>query len=206
VPLRDLNTYKHLKGVRTGDMGTKFGYTTKDNGWAIFDNVRVPRTNMLMRMANVDKAGKMNVVGDMRVLYTTMMLIRTRIVFIMNEYMFNALNIALRYASVRRQFATIEKSKQERQILDYQTMQHILTPELAKAYVQAITSSFVRDGFREMIDDVQQSKFERMDPMHHLLSGFKAKFTDECCASIDKCRRSTGGAGFLSQAGFTDLF
>jgi acyl-CoA oxidase len=57
-----------------------------------------------------------------------------------------------------------------------------------------------------MIDDVKQSKFERMDPMHHLLSGFKAKFTDECCASIDKCRRSTGGAGFLSQAGFTDLF
>jgi len=42
--------------------------------------------------------------------------------------------------------------------------------------------------------------------MHHLLSGLKAKFSDECCSSIDKCRRSTGGAGFLSQSGFTDLF
>lgn len=51
VQLRDLDNYKHLKGVRTGDMGPKFGYHTKDNGWAIFDSVRIPRTNMLMKMA-----------------------------------------------------------------------------------------------------------------------------------------------------------
>lgn len=37
VQLRDLNTYKHLPGVKTGDIGPKFGYATKDNGWAIFD-------------------------------------------------------------------------------------------------------------------------------------------------------------------------
>ena len=43
--------------MRTGDIGPKFGYITKDNGWAIFDNVRIPRTNMLMKMASVDKEG-----------------------------------------------------------------------------------------------------------------------------------------------------
>lgn len=55
VQLRDLNTFTHLKGVRTGDMGSKFGYVTKDNGWAIFDKVKIPRNNMLMSMASVDK-------------------------------------------------------------------------------------------------------------------------------------------------------
>lgn len=122
VQLRDLNTYKHLKGVKTGDIGPKFGYTQKDNGWAIFNQVRIPRTNMLMGMAEVSKDGAFKKVGDPRVLYATMMLIRTRIVFTMNHSMFAALTIALRYAAVRRQFATIDKSKEERRIIDYQTM------------------------------------------------------------------------------------
>lgn len=119
VQLRDLNTYKHLKGVKTGDIGPKFGYTQKDNGWAIFNQVRIPRANMLMGMAEVSKDGSFKQVGDPRVLYATMMLIRTRIVFTMNLSMFAALKIALRYAAVRRQFATIDKSKEERLIIDY---------------------------------------------------------------------------------------
>lgn len=122
LQLRDLDTYKHCKGVRTGDLGPKFGYITKDNGWAIFDKVRVPRTHMLMNMANVSKEGEFKLIGDMRVLYSTMMLIRTRIVGEMNMPMFASLTIAMRYAAVRRQFATIDKSREERQILDYQTM------------------------------------------------------------------------------------
>jgi acyl-CoA oxidase len=36
VQLRDLKTWKHLKGIQTGDIGPKFGYNSKDNGWAIF--------------------------------------------------------------------------------------------------------------------------------------------------------------------------
>lgn len=57
-----------------------------------------------------------------------------------------------------------------------------------------------------MMEDIQNFKFDKMDAMHHLLSGFKAKFSDESCAAVDKCRRSTGGAGFASHAGFTDLY
>ncbi len=86
---------------------------------------------MLMKMAQVDKDGNFKVVGDVRVLYACMMLIRTRICFEMNNYTFASLQIALRYAVVRRQFATLDKSKQERQIIDYQTSQHILVPILA---------------------------------------------------------------------------
>jgi acyl-CoA oxidase len=79
VQLRDLNTWKHLKGIQSGDMGPKFGYESKDNGWAIFDQVRIPRTNMLMGLAEVEKDGTFSIKKDMRVLYTTMMLIRLTI-------------------------------------------------------------------------------------------------------------------------------
>ena len=57
-----------------------------------------------------------------------------------------------------------------------------------------------------MLDDVNQMKFDKMDLVHHLLSGCKAKFSEDACDGIDKCRRSTGGAGFLSNAGFTDIY
>jgi len=121
VPLRDLNTYKHLPGVKTGDMGPKFGYSSKDNGWAIFDNVRIPRVNMLMGLASVDKFGKFKILRDMRVLYSTMLYIRTVICASVGNFLSGALQIAIRYACVRRQFATIKGSKDERQIIDYQT-------------------------------------------------------------------------------------
>ena len=43
VQLRSLDNHKHLPGVKTGDMGPKLGYRGKDNGWATFDQVRIPR-------------------------------------------------------------------------------------------------------------------------------------------------------------------
>ena len=47
VQIRDSKNHKHLPGIKTGDMGPKFGYASKDNGWMIFDNVRVPSENLL---------------------------------------------------------------------------------------------------------------------------------------------------------------
>ena len=47
VQIRDSENHKHLPGIKTGDMGPKFGYASKDNGWMIFDNVRVPSENLL---------------------------------------------------------------------------------------------------------------------------------------------------------------
>ena len=43
VQIRDLDNHKHMPGVKTGDMGPKFGYGSKDNGWMTLDHVRIPR-------------------------------------------------------------------------------------------------------------------------------------------------------------------
>ena len=45
---RDVDTWKLRPGVKAGDLGPKIGYNSKDNGWCSFDQVRIPRTNMLM--------------------------------------------------------------------------------------------------------------------------------------------------------------
>ena len=97
-----MNSYKHIKGVKTGDVGPKFGYHSKDNGWATFDQVRIPRMHMLMGLAEVEKDGTFSIKSDVKVLYSTMVLIRTMIVCDTNHFLFQALTIAIRYAAVRR--------------------------------------------------------------------------------------------------------
>ena len=74
---------------------------------------------MLMGIASLDKEGNFSLKADVRLLYSTMMLIRMTIITDVVSWLIPALQIALRYASVRRQFSTINGSKLERKIIDY---------------------------------------------------------------------------------------
>jgi len=114
VQLRDTETWKHKAGVKTGDIGPKLGYNSKDNGWAEFDQVRIPRSDMLMGLCNVDRKGEFSITGDLRSLYIVMMMIRTQIVSKSSWSLGMALLISLRYAVVRRQFKTQHGLKEER--------------------------------------------------------------------------------------------
>lgn len=58
VPLRDKRSFEPLSGIVIGDCGKKMGQDGIDNGFIIFNNVRVPRENMLNRFSNVTKEGK----------------------------------------------------------------------------------------------------------------------------------------------------
>jgi len=205
VPFRDVNTYKRLKGFESGDMGAKFGYHSKDNGWATFDHMRIPRTNMLMGISSLSKEGEFKILGDPKVLYTTMMLIRTSIVEVCPAYSLLALKIALRYGSVRRQFSTIKGQRIERKIIDYQTFQHTLTPLLAQNVSLCFVANYIKQEFKEMNDKIAEGNFDKLPVMHHLLAGLKAHVSDVMMTTLDKARRSCGGAGYQSNSGFTEL-
>ena len=59
VPIRD-EKLKLLPGVRVEDMGHKIGLNGVDNAKISFDNVRVPRENLLNRFSDVSEV---NIVG-----------------------------------------------------------------------------------------------------------------------------------------------
>lgn len=80
VQMRDVETWKVRPGVKCGNLGPKFGYNSKDNGWSSYDHVRIPRTDMLMGLCSVSKEGELSMNGDPRVLYSVMMAIRMSIV------------------------------------------------------------------------------------------------------------------------------
>ena len=70
---------KTIPGVEAGDIGPKQGFTTKDNGYALFRNLVIPRRNMLMKYHVVSKEGKYSLQGDEKISYATMLLTRSAI-------------------------------------------------------------------------------------------------------------------------------
>lgn len=59
VPIRNPETYEPLPGCEMGDIGPKFGYNSKDNGYLLLRNVRIPKENMLRRYAELDDEGNL---------------------------------------------------------------------------------------------------------------------------------------------------
>ena len=53
VPIRDMVTHQPLPGVEVGDIGPKIGMDDVDNGFLRLTDVRIPRTNMLMKYSKV---------------------------------------------------------------------------------------------------------------------------------------------------------
>jgi len=121
VQTRDLDTHETLPGVQGGDIGPKFGYHSKENGWLRFNKVRIPRTNLLMRYVAVDRQGNFKKKGDLRNLYSVLLATRVLIVCETSHYLAKALTIGIRYSVVRRQFTSVDDDKKERKLLDYQT-------------------------------------------------------------------------------------
>lgn len=58
VRIRDDKTHKCVEGVEAGDIGPKYGFNAKDNGYVKFTNYHIPRENMLMKFMKVSKDGE----------------------------------------------------------------------------------------------------------------------------------------------------
>ncbi len=66
VPIRSRVDHKPYDGIKVGDIGTKMGYNTVDNGYLKFDHYRVPRGALLNRFVSLSKEGEFELLGDPR--------------------------------------------------------------------------------------------------------------------------------------------
>lgn len=119
VPIRSRENHLPFPGLEIGDIGTKLGYNTVDNGYLSFNQYRVPRFSLLSRFVRVSREGEFELLGDPRLLYQIMVMTRAMIIFGAASVLLRACTIATRYAVCRRQFVTEKGSKRERKILDY---------------------------------------------------------------------------------------
>lgn len=220
VPLRSTATHEPLPGVEVGDIGPKIGYNNMDNGFARFDRVIVPRTNMAMRFSTVDANGtyhKKNVSeATSKVAYITMMQVRAFIVDQAGCNLAKACTVTVRYSAVRRQGydATKEEDakgqRPELQILDYAQQQHRILPLLAASYCFFFTGRRLLHHLRTIEhalvhgDGSEVTRTEVAD-LHASSSCLKSFCTTVAADGIEECRKACGGHGFLQCSGLPEL-
>ena len=182
-------------------MGPKLGFTNKDNGWLSFNNVRIPRENMLQKYVSVDREGGFGIEGDLRVMFSTMMSVRMLIIEGSSWDLSRGLVIAMRYSFVRRQFRNTAGSKEETQLIDYQTQQMKLFPLVAQCHMMAFTARYIHREYDLMMEEIKNDEFGKMDLLHHLLSGYKSLFSQKTYDGLIQIRQSIGGAGYSAWSG-----
>lgn len=172
VPIRDPATLIPLKGIELGDIGPKHGFQNKDNGYAIFNNFRIPRRNMLMKFHVVSKEGAYSIQGDEKISYATMLLTRSGLTKILANQIVKATTIATRYSIVRTQFKNAKG--QEIPVFDYQTQQEKVIPRIAESYASWFAAKHLNNLSNNVVNDAKKGNFKLLNEAHILTSGIKA--------------------------------
>ncbi|KAL7748871.1 hypothetical protein RI367_005784 [Sorochytrium milnesiophthora] len=196
VQLRDQKTGRFMPGVACGDIGHKAGRNGLDNGWILFSHARIPRENMLMRWAAVDRSGKFTAkTTNAAISYAGLIAERLEITKGIPSSVGQALTIATRYTCMRRQ------GQNNEQIMDYTTVSSRLVPAIATIYaVLAVDRMVWKHWFAledAAVDDVATFT-ARLPDMHAISSGIKATVTWFGTEVLESCRRVMGGHAYSS--------
>jgi acyl-CoA oxidase len=206
VPLRD-EQGNTLPGIRIEDCGEKLGLEGVDNGRIWFDQVRVPRDNLLNRYADVDEHGNYTspIENPNRRFFTMLgTLIQGRVsvggASITASKL--ALTTAIRYACARRQFGP-PGSDDEALLMDYRVHQRRLMPLLAKTYALHFAQEMLVAELHRVFSNESSDRDRRK--LEGLAAGVKAIATWHATHTIQTCREACGGAGYMTENRFADL-
>ena len=130
-----------------GDIGSKLGYNSIDNGYLMFTNVKVPRNAMLARFAEITKVGNFELKSDPRMLYQIMSQTRLSIIYLSANNLFRAGKVAVRYAVCRRQFSNQTGTKEERKLLDYQVHMETLGKNVSNGLTIFLAAKTIDEFF-----------------------------------------------------------
>jgi acyl-CoA oxidase len=190
-----------LPGVTLSDCGPKLGLNGVDNGRIVFDQVRVPREALLDRYAQVDADGNYasEIENPDRRFFTMLgTLVQGRVS--VGGAAINAskvaLTIAIRYGAQRRQFGA-PGSAEETLLLDYRMHQRRLLPLLARTYALHFAQAELVDEFVRIFDDSSNEHDRRA--LEAQAAGTKALGTWHATETIQTCRETCGGAGYLAE-------
>ena len=204
VPIRDADGTV-LPGITVEDCGRKAGLNGVDNGRLWFDDVRVPRENLLDRYASVAADGTYSSpIDNPSKRFFTMLgtLIRGRISVAGGAGSATrvALAITLTYAEQRRQFKA--PSGEEVVLLDYRAHQRRLLPRLARSYALAFAQNEMVARMHDVQSVVQHGGTADPHAQRELearAAGLKALTTWHATRTIQECREACGGAGYLEE-------
>ncbi|MGC9666093.1 acyl-CoA dehydrogenase [Planosporangium sp. 12N6] len=206
VPIRD-EQGNPMPGVTIGDAGPKAGLNGVDNGRLTFDHVTVPHDMLLDRYGQVAEDGTYTskIGNETRRFFTQLgTLVRGRVSVggSAGSATKLALDIAVRYGDVRRQF-TAPGEEREIVINDYLVHQRKLLPALATTYAL----HFAQGELVSQMHDLQTAVHEHGEEIDEAAqreiesraAGLKVAQTWHATRTIQLCREACGGAGYLQE-------
>ena len=186
VPLRD-EKGKSLKGIRIEDNGRKLGLNGVDNGRIWFDNVVVPRDNLLDKFGSVDAEGNYSspITSQSKRFFTmlgTLVGGRVGVPYAGLSAAKLGLAIAITYAGNRTQFGP--SGGDEISILDYTTHQRRLMPLLAKAYAFHFGQRYSMERYVNKTEKDGQEVEAVAAGMKSLCTWFTTEALQECREAV----------------------
>ncbi|MCQ9366772.1 acyl-CoA dehydrogenase family protein [Brevibacterium sp. 91QC2O2] len=201
VPLRT-EEGQPLPGITIEDDGYKGGLPGVDNGRIAFDRIRVPRANLLDRYGQVAADGTYtsDIESPGRRFFTmlgTLVQGRVSLDGAATVGAKLALDIAVRYALARRQFAGAD-ADEETTLLDYAQHQRRLMPALARTWANAAAHESLLGDFERVFSGADDTD-EARQTLETRAAGFKALSTWDALDIVQECREACGGQGFLAE-------
>ena len=217
-----MKTHEPLEGIHVGDIGPKFGYNTMDNGYLLFNAIKIPHISMLARYSSVDpKSNQYIRPSSPSLVYGTLTWVRSTIVMQAGSVLARGVTIATRYCAVRRQFQdrdAPEWQKGENQVLNYTMVQIRLLPLLAATFALHFTGKGMMALYeannrkisqkspdthttRGAGPEETQSSSDLLADLHAISCGLKSLASTTAAEGLEVCRRAMGGHGYSSFAG-----
>ena len=192
VPIRRENG-SPMPRVRIDDCGEKMGLNGVDNGRLWFDEVRIPRENLLDRFATVAPDGTYDspIPSPGKRFFTMLSTLiggRISVARAGVSAAKSGLTIAVRYGNRRRQFGP--KDAPEVPLLDYRTHKRRLLPKLATTYalhfaLDDLTQRFAAKG--------PEDPLERVEAEANALKAYATWHTTD---TLQEAREACGGQGY----------
>ena len=211
VPIRD-DEGNSLPGVTIGDHGHKGGLPGVDNGTLLFDQVRVPRENLLNRFGDVAVDGSYSspIESQNRRFFTMLgTLVRGRISVgaAAGAATRSSLSIAVRYANRRRQFEGLPG--QEKFLMQHRTHRLRLLVPLARSYALALAQNKVVEDIHDQNGEIAAGNWDLSNPtdeqavqqrqLESNAAAVKVAGTAHATRTIQECREACGGAGYMEE-------
>lgn len=198
VNIRNTEDLSVMKGCKVWEMGHKIGLNGVDNAALWFDNVRVPRTNLLNATSNMDENGvftsKIEDKSSRRrkrflVLADQLLAGRVCIAAMTMGSIKLCIDQTVQYASTR--LCVGPKGFSDTPIMKYQLQNRQLVPLIAQTYALNVLLNYVEDRYAN-------ATAEDHNEVVRLCCVIKPLVTWHGENAVTICRERCGGQGFLS--------